>query len=69
MTAKEIIQLLRLLDKFRLLKSKNGVPTSDSPTTAGVKLEDEFNSRERGVLGAVRQWIVWYGRDELSMDL
>jgi hypothetical protein len=53
MTEKQVKQLLKLLDQFREISTP----------------DDKLNSRERGVLAAIRQWVVWYGRDTLEMDI
>lgn len=53
MSEKEIRQLLKLLAKFATVKENDGTM---------------LNSRETSILYAVRQWVAWYGRDELSMD-
>jgi hypothetical protein len=52
MTPREVKQLLKLLDKFR----DNATP------------ESNLNPRERGAVNTVRQWIVWFGRDEIGME-
>ncbi len=46
------MQLLKLLDEFRDNSS----------------LESKLNPRERGAVNAIRQWIIWYGRDEIGME-
>jgi hypothetical protein len=51
-TPREIKQLLKLLDKFRDNSS----------------FEEKLNSRERGAVNTIRQWIVWFGHDECGMD-
>lgn len=53
MKEREIKQLLRLLDKYRDVSEP----------------DEKLNPRERVIIAAIRQWIVWYGRDTLSMDL
>ena len=60
MTKRETTQLLTLLDKFRMLQAN---------TASNERTEPGFNSREKGVLMTVRQWVVWHGREELNMDL
>ncbi len=71
MNEKEIKTLLRLLDKFRALKGN--IPGRQRRVPARCDefnlLYDEFNGRERSILATVRQWVAWYGRDELNMDL
>lgn len=59
LTERELKQLLRLLRKFEKVENR----TQDK--------EREYYNDEQGqqVIRVVLQWIVWYGRDELSMDL
>lgn len=55
MNERKVKQLLKLLDEWKTSK-----------TAAGA---DTYVATERSVIGVVEQWVKWYGRDELSMDL
>jgi hypothetical protein len=54
MTERDITSLLKLLEKFRRAPERDGTV---------------LNARESAILVVVRQWVLWYGRDELGMDL
>jgi hypothetical protein len=56
LTETDIRKLLKLLDKLRTSKT----------VTSG---QDTYAATERSVISVIAQWVKWYGRDELSMDL
>jgi len=57
MTEREIKQLVKLLTKFAQVSESDGV-------TAHV-----LDARIKRVIWEVRQWVTWYGRDEMGMKL
>lgn len=58
MTPKQIKSLLKLLAAFRALPERNEVGD-----------QEQRDHRINSILAQVEQWIKWYGRDELNMDL
>ncbi len=55
MTEREIRQLIKLLDKFRTTQEKD-----DGGNTV------KRDSRLDHIIFQVRQWVSWYGRDEMN---
>jgi hypothetical protein len=62
MTPKKVKQLLKLLDEFQHITEKEH-------TKDGVTNSVAMSFRERTIIQAIQQWVKWYGRDELDMDL
>jgi hypothetical protein len=57
MTEREVKQLIKLLTKFRDSKERED----------GILQPRDL--RLYSVIGLVLQWVKWFGRDELNMDL
>ncbi len=72
MTERKVKQLLQLLTDFRVHKIKDQDNPVYEKTVGGmplVRMIDGLSFREQTIVSTVRQWVLYYGRDELNMDL